>query len=611
MRTTSLVLALAAVGATSLVSTTALAASDCGSLWAQEFAEQHGITDCKDPAQTVACDKNDDGDTLDAGDVCTVAELLKEFHKDPLRGELVEDPTDVDGDGLFVEYSADIVPGGVDGNLSARVVPLCADGSSSCPDQELRCVDGTRPVYYIDPADDPTSDKWLFTFQGGGSCGRTETETGGENCWDRYQTADGRNQMSTSVQNGGVLLGLKRSIKGSGILDDRASNNFNDFHRVKVHKCTFDRGLGQVARTDLSGADREVDPDTLGKPSAVLAPHTAATGEFNLPFHGWFVMQAILADLDTGPSIEVFEDGTTVTVPSIGDADLVLLAGHSGGSMGVVHRADASKALLATIAPDAEVLALLDARGKTHIDQEAYLTDGGTGAGTGAGVNFYDYATGAVDCDSALGACLPASRVPADTSYSDWEYTYDHTIEFGGSVGTQMAYRKDRTDDSCTAIHSGSDAWRCNTPDHVMYHHMEVPFFLRQSQQDESHLNKAPDWADDRDYRWVQSEYTDRVVSQVLAFRNERNKPWANRDWEERVYGWAQPTDRGLGVFMPDTTKHAGLFNSNHFFEVYLDDGTGSQCTSYHDALWGWLFTGEELWIEGVGTTVSGAGVCP
>ncbi len=37
-------------------------------------------------------------------------------------------------------------------------------------DDTVRCLDGTLPLIYVDPAVGGPSDDWVFTFQGGGSC---------------------------------------------------------------------------------------------------------------------------------------------------------------------------------------------------------------------------------------------------------------------------------------------------------------------------------------------------------------------------------------------------------------------------------------------------------
>jgi hypothetical protein len=454
-------------------------------------------------------------------------------------------------------------------------------------------VDGTRPVYLVDPADDPTSNNWLITFQGGGSCDRSASRTGGEDCWHKYETR-GRPDMSTTLINGTSVLGIKRSRKGHGILYDDAANEFNNFHRIKVHKCSFDRSTGTITRTHLAGPNRSPDPDTVdGKPA------NASGEKFNLPFHGWFIVKAVLDDLRTSKTITVYADGSRVALPDLEAAEVVLVGGHSGGSVGLTYKIDRMADHIAGWGSTAEVLGLFDARGKPGLDHEESLSSGV------AGDNMYDFTSGAVSCDSVTEDCLPANGPHPETDFSDAAYRPP------SKIGFVSQYWKVAPDKSCMLAHLGFDQWRCYDPTHVLYNHIAAPFFMRHAQRDGN--KDAPDFALVGTYRYALNAFRRRVIGQALSMREERDKPWVDRDWEERLFGWAQTTNRGLGFFYPNVINHEGMYNNAQFFGVALEDALGVECVSYHDALYDWVSgSGEEFWVEDVDGVTAVAGVgCP
>ena len=465
---------------------------------------------------TVACDSDED-EVRD--NFCTINELLDEFHEDPLHGELV-DALIIDG--IVDAYPDEVVPANGDGNLNTVVVPLCADGGDTCPGQELRCVDGTRPVYYVDPADEPDEpdqsdlNRWLFTFQGGGSCGANLRDgrvvPGGEDCWLKYQEDDGHQQMSTAPLVNTSIKGQRRSHRAGGILDASAGNKFNTFHRVKIDKCSFDKSTGRITRTDLAGPGRDRDPSTSGKPRNLDGL------EFDLSFHGGLIVEAVLEDLRTGKTVPVHENSSEVTLPWLESADQVLIAGQSGGSVGLTSGVDRMAEHMAAWGSTAEVLALFDARGKPGIDHESARSFGV------ADENMYDFSTGAASCDAVTDTCLPKNDLNPESDYSDFYYN-------GGGNTIRFNYWKHEADDSCTSWHPGFDDWRCLDATHVLYNHVETPFFMRQAQRDQNHLNHGPEFATYSNYRFSEAQYSRRAISQAVSMRDERDKPIADRDW--------------------------------------------------------------------------------
>ena len=109
----------------------------------------------------------------------------------------------------------------------------------------LRCVDGTRPIIYVAEAAGQTpSNDWLITFQGGGSCHH------GQSCLDAYTKASEESEMGSARQPAMKNMG--------GIYRARNDNSFRKFHRVKIHKCGYDRFNGNAVVANAAGT---VDSD--------------------------------------------------------------------------------------------------------------------------------------------------------------------------------------------------------------------------------------------------------------------------------------------------------------------------------------------------------------
>ncbi|HSP77082.1 MAG TPA: hypothetical protein VLQ93_01035 [Myxococcaceae bacterium] len=77
--------------------------------------------------------------------------------------------------------SLTLAPGS--GAMTAKWLAPCLDGTNTCPQRELVCYDGTRPMVYVDKAVDMNggemySNGWVFFMGGeGGPCT-------GDSCWD-------------------------------------------------------------------------------------------------------------------------------------------------------------------------------------------------------------------------------------------------------------------------------------------------------------------------------------------------------------------------------------------------------------------------------------------
>ncbi len=545
---------------------------DCKSLFSLNLANQSGLDSCT--TKGVPCDEDDDG-VVQPGELCSTNEFLDRVYERPFYGEPYAG-----------QPNAQHISPGLTGSLMAVPVPKCVDGSEDCPGQQLRCVDGTRPLYHVDPAepvDDAVPNDWVFFFQGGGSCGREGGFTGGEDCWDKYSVPRGRDDMSAwVVDDTGVHVGPTLAIAEGGILK-RGAPEWKYYNRVYVPKCTFDRAVGQTWRVGTTAAscpvgmdctDHFLDPDTQGK------PENADGDAFNLAFNGWFVVQAILEDLSDGREVMDWSSGEVKELPALSAAGQVLLAGHSAGAEHLSYILDR---IHGELGPETDVRGLFDARGWPGIDNEEART-------TGVG-DMYDHNMGDVPfCQDCLP--LPGGVPPLVSNRS---YSAD-PFKLGSAIKLRDDYWGAQPDSSCVAT-SPANPWRCRHAVRVIYNHISTPFFLRQDQADPSHLSKPPPYATAANYLWQSLHYASRVREQAETFDAERhNSPGRFR---EPVYGWADPTALGIGLFMPTAGVHNGLQDTYQFRQVGLSNDGGVTCKSYSDALYDWLNApGDQVFVE-------------
>ena len=60
--------------------------------------------------------------------------------------------------------------------------------------------------------------------------------------------------------------------------------------------------------------------------------------------------------------------------------------------------------------------------------------------------------------------------------------------------------------------------WYCHDSSHVLFNHLETPFFGRQALADAKQSGKAPNFAADPAYDWDSDDYTDRVYAQAVDY---------------------------------------------------------------------------------------------
>ncbi|MEM7156071.1 MAG: pectin acetylesterase-family hydrolase [Myxococcota bacterium] len=468
-----------------------------------------------------------------------------------------------------LETRAPLGPPPAGGNdLFYRWVPLCEDGSGdhewsetggasglapTCADSEyIRCIDGTRPLYYLDAARDPGSatayadtDDWVFWFQGGGSCSDTPGGSAADNCWSTYDTASERDEMSS--------MGKHRAMDVEGILDpDEPTNRFREFNRVQIRKCSYDRFMGRAELLDQPG----IAPDPI-----------------DLYWHGRRQIEAVFADLDRGADFT--PPSGTRTLPSLSDAETVLFAGHSGGSGGVIMNGDWMAEQVQALNPAVRARLLIDARFKPSLENEAH----------------FDTASGWTDIDGSGVIDIWDHIQPSPTSpgaLPDNSHYHRGAWLPGATRERQLSQWDADVDDSCEAV-NGAWATRCLEEFHVMANYVETPFFLRQALVDQSHVDSYVAHADMQSFGYTEPEFRERVVFQLASFVQgpppSPVAPGPFRSWP-------------LGIFAPDVAKHAGNTNEAQFFQLGLCE-PGSTPTSvpwtYHDALVEWLMHDTEI----------------
>lgn len=341
-------------------------------------------------------------------------------------------------------------------------------------DWGIRCLDGTRPVLYVDPAVSGDSNKWIISFTGGGSCNAVDTEPDGihddgQDCLDSYLGGEA-GEMGTAGEPSTKNLGSGGGSSNGINKPDVALNPvFSDYHRVRVEKCSYDRFNGRATHESLA---------------AVLPNSDLLT--FDLFQHGKEIVEMALGELrgDVGAGqglvYTTWENngGTVVpfqeTLPPLESAERILLVGHSGGAHGLMHNVDAVvDFLLDWPSFGGDVRAVLDANFLPAMENEVAFDSGQSG-------DLYDHSW--------------AGTTPEVGAYDG--SVYFNTSSLRRQYDAWMANPSDPLstmfDTSCLQVHGPlGDAWKCRDRFHVLFNHLTTPLFLREDFNDP---NKAHTW---------------------------------------------------------------------------------------------------------------------
>jgi len=428
-------------------------------------------------------------------------------------------------------------------------------------DDEIRCFDGTRPAIYVD-APDASSNKWVISVTGGGSCipgmggplGLLDEAT---DCTLTYESE--RGEMSTA---------LDPPMKNfNGINDHRERLNpvFAGYNRIRIQKCSYDRFNGRATFEDVSGEyngiDVTYDAYQQGFRILRLAMDTLLPG---LTYTTW--------SWDAGTRTIIEQQAT---LPPLADAETILMAGHSGGAHGLIHNIDAIADGLAERGVTADVRALIDANYMPSLENEAAFATDDYGVPL-AGDLFSGHLGG-----NSIASGIESAGVP---------FSYEAAAHYGDPATpyvAQYTHWNANLDASCLEAHAGEE-WRCLDRYHVLHNHVSTPMFIRQDLSDpgQSHTHRgrghAVDWAfpevDPMLCGWFDATPCPPAMS--VSEHRLRLETQADTFWAEYWNAWETVTDptidhanrSTLYLWMPDCSVHAGAYLDESYYGTSIEN---------------------------------------
>jgi hypothetical protein len=207
---------------------------------------------------------------------------------------------------------------------------------------EAVCGDGSPGVIEVRPGSGVGANRWLIWFKGGSGC-QDQAVCAKRWCGNQSGSTYRADIMSTDWNGDGAVdrAHCARPESGSSLDPNLADNPFANANIVKIFYCSSDNHAG-TRSVDL--VDMNHDEDAVQR-------------DFSVHAKGRSVALAALESLFSGVS----SDSGAVTLPSIGDATQVVVAGSSAGSKGAMQNLDDFSARIRAVAPTARVLGVLDA----------------------------------------------------------------------------------------------------------------------------------------------------------------------------------------------------------------------------------------------------------
>jgi hypothetical protein len=342
-------------------------------------------------------------------------------------------------------------------------------------DADVRCVDGTRPILYVSPAAGGPSNRWLISMGGGGWCAAEDLDQNGsfesgQQCLDAYISGGG-NFMGTASEP--AMSNLRDEPGPSpGILNPDAGVNpvFAGYNRIRVQKCGYDRHSGRATHLGVS-AQGPVGPSF----------------QYDLYNHGQkIVLEALETLRGQGAGMQgltyttyVNNAGTVataqVTLPSIADAEQVLLVAHSSAAHGLYQNADRyAQALRDMPGFSGDIRAVHDAQFMHMAENEAAF-DPAQNPNPLNNNTLFDQRYSGVTMAVGTYDAQPYH----DLASSPFVEVYRAWLETPvSSLGTIL-------DASCVASHQGvGDVWKCRDRFHVRVHHETTTAFVREDFSD-------------------------------------------------------------------------------------------------------------------------------
>ncbi len=478
-----------------------------------------------------------------------------------------------------------------------RFLSQCVDGTDGCAGttEVVRCMDGTRPLLYIDKAVDEDgspieSNKWMFRTPGGGSSFRAEQ------IWNIYRNGsadDDDGEMSTRATSGPLWLNERFGGLYNG---NRPDNAFRSYNRIMLDKCTFDRTAGDHTTSVVLD-----DPDF----NAV----TTFKADVRVFWHGMNFWVAALNFLSTTEGRDLDDDGEP-DLPSITDAEVILLTPWSGGAHGLAPLADRLSDVVTTAGVDLDGDGVVDLPGlnattaKVRVVPDGHLKPShevitadllGHRLNGGVEHTYGDFFTcGSLahpDCGAGAAATFnlpPDGIAGTDDGYGPQAYTSSHSKSFAAQGWDSMGVH---LDESCVKFHdtdplTDDDIAPCYDSVHNYLNHVETPFLIRHSLRDFAHKTSQPGGAHTRfkdtapnfwqwgpgDHRWWSSlQFSD--VFDLFATDSHQAQYATVRDPGCTLTGATSPGCWERAIFAPDQagiSSHNGIENNEQALEVRL-----------------------------------------
>ena len=372
---------------------------------------------------------------------------------------------------------------------------------------EAICNDRTPAIFYYGRyTKEEDRDKWIIFLQGGGSC------TTGQLCAERWCGIDtnyGMDKMSTSLS--------KPQIRAQGFLSPDARNRFGSWNRVLIFYCSSD-GWAGTGTSVVQATVNNVPPR-----------------EFEIHFKGQRIIDGVLdtlryAGVHRKHRAARHDDSAaapaTLSWPDLDNAKAVMFAGSSGGGAGVRANLDRVGAKLRATNPNVVYRGVIDAIYATLSENK-------------------NYALSVYCANDPLRGC----------SYE--------TFTKESRVAIDQALFATVDDASCLQWHTANapgTEWRCSDGEHVNFHHLSTPFFIRQDLLDES----------------LGSGYVETGFGPGTEYAMRVEQEMRNLPVPEEARG-AEP-----GLFIPQCTDHESFTHDDRVFDVKLAG------VSWHDAVWNW-----------------------
>ena len=346
----------------------------------------------------------------------------------------------------------------------------------------VRCVDGTRPILYVDRAVGAPSNRWLISTTGGEYCAAEDLDhdikasfESGQECVDKY---DAQNTLLMGTAYEPAMSNLADDERQWHDVAERGQINpvFARYNRVRVHKCGFDRHSGRAPTTTSRDAARRRPGDHLrsvqprSADRARSAHGAAGTGGNGLSFPTWVNVGGVVT-----PAMQ--------SLPSIAAAEQVVFIGHSAAAHGLYQNADRLADLLREMPGfNGDVRVVHDAQFMPAVENEAAFDP-------------------AQNADPATINTLFDQRMSGHTlasgDYDSYRYHGNALSPFAEDYRAWLGSGENLTDvldTSCVAAHTAADEeWKCVDRFHVRLHHESTSAFLREDFADmNGDHNNAP-----------------------------------------------------------------------------------------------------------------------